>query len=501
MGGLGIGLSATVTKKLFPYHIIMDEAFQIVQVGQDLAQVLKCSDDELIGMDIADVLEITKPKSVSSWDWNWLRRLEDQSFNVEPVLHNTQHLCLSFKTSVVLISDFPTQAMLIMAPDAGNLEALMEMNLTLSDLPVHGEYRDAVFLREHLSSQMNSTLKMEKLSKSLAREKELLESLLPQHAAEGLRAGKTVEPMLHKHTTFFFSDVVGFTTICKNLYPWEVIGMLNRLYCVMDFLALRFNLFKVETIGDAFVAASGLPQPDENHAENVANFAVAVQHCCRQVLSPLEKEPIRLRVGIHTGPCASGIVGTTNPRYCVFGDTVNTTARHESSGEPGKIHCSRVTKEELERRANDKFSLAERGLVEMKGKGEQLTYWLTGSESNKLVNGPALEKLDLEVKRLLETTNFDIEAQKERARKSLGVLSQMDGEQTLEAFIEKEVTRRSESVIEATLREASQRDSTDRLSQHEEADTRIKKSAVRDLDLCPKRSEVCESFECRCRIL
>jgi class 3 adenylate cyclase len=132
-----------------------------------------------------------------------------------------------------------------MAPDAGNLDELMEMNLTLSDLPVHGDYRDAVFLREHLSSQMNSALKMEKLSKSLAREKELLESLLPTHAAEGLRAGKTVEPMMHKHVTMFFSDVVGFTTICEKIYPWEVISMLNRLYCVMDYLATKFNLFKV----------------------------------------------------------------------------------------------------------------------------------------------------------------------------------------------------------------------------------------------------------------
>ena len=92
--------------------------------------------------------------------------------------------------------------------------------------------------------------------------------------------------------------------------------MLNRLYCVMDFLADKFNLFKIETIGDAYVCCSGLPQDDENHAQNVANFAVAVSHCSRHVLAPMggRSEPIKLRIGVHSGQCASGIVGTTNPR-------------------------------------------------------------------------------------------------------------------------------------------------------------------------------------------
>lgn len=107
----------------------------------------------------------------------------------------------------------------------------------------------------------------------------------------------------------FFSDVVGFTDICKEIYPWEVIAMLNRLYSIMDFLAKRFELFKVETIGDAYVCCSGLPHSDPHHARRVANFAVAVQHCSQMVLSPANQAPIRLRIGIHTGSCASGVVG------------------------------------------------------------------------------------------------------------------------------------------------------------------------------------------------
>jgi Adenylate and Guanylate cyclase catalytic domain len=173
----------------------------------------------------------------------------------------------------------------------------------------------------------------------------------------------------------------------------------------MDFLALKFKIFKIETIGDAYVCCSGLPAPDEHHAENVANFAIAVTHCCKQVLLPVSAAPIQLRIGIHTGPVASGVVGTTNPRYCVFGDTMNTCSRHESTGLPGRVHCSQTTAERL--RNSESYSIMERGMVEMKGKGEQLTYWLRGSQRNKLANEQALKQLDLEVNELLAKTDFD----------------------------------------------------------------------------------------------
>lgn len=87
----------------------------------------------------------------------------------------------------------------------------------------------------------------------------------------------------------------------------------------MDHLAKKFGLFKIETIGDAYVCAAGLPTDDPDHAEKVATFALAVSHCARHVLSPVDGKPLQLRVGIHSGSCASGVVGVTNPRYCVFG--------------------------------------------------------------------------------------------------------------------------------------------------------------------------------------
>ena len=333
------GLSAKATKKLFPYHVVLDDQFNIRSVGNDLPRVFQMRARNLIGQHVDDVLEISKPMG-AELSADWVQKLEDQNFTVEPTLLHLQGTPLEFSASLVVLSESPMQTMLILSPDANNLNDLRDMNLTLSDLPAHGSYRDAVFLREHLSTQMNNALNMEKLSKSLKKEKTLLESLLPQHAAEGLRKGQTVEPRIHTNTTIFFSDIVGFTKMCKQIQPYEVIGILNRLYCIMDYLALKFDLYKIETIGDAYVCCSGLPATDPKHAEKVANFAVAVRHCAGHVISPITNEPIELRIGIHTGECASGIVGVTNPRYCVFGDTMNTASRHESTGEAGKIHIS-----------------------------------------------------------------------------------------------------------------------------------------------------------------
>jgi len=323
-----------------------------------------------------------------------MRKLEDQEFILSCLLDSAPPN-VTFKGT--LVSTNPGEAMLVLCPQANNLEELREMNLTMTDLPAHGAYRDAIFLREHLSKQLNNALKMEKLSKTLQTEKELLESLLPVHAAEGLRKGQVVQPRMHYNVTLFFSDIVGFTNICKHIDPTEVVDMLNRLYLVMDYLAKKFNLFKIETIGDAYVAASGLPDADVNHAVNVANFAVAVTHCCRRVLSPLDGSPIKLRIGINSGRCASGIVGVTNPRYCVFGDTVNTTARHESTGEAGRVHCSMTTMIDLLKRAPDDFVHESRGLVEMKGKGAIPTYWLTSTPDNLLTNKKSLKILDAEI--------------------------------------------------------------------------------------------------------
>lgn len=287
------------------------------------------------------------------------------------------------------------------------------MKLTMSDLPLHSFQRDAVFLGEHILSEVQSSHKLDRLSKKLQNEKELsnalLNTLLPPHIATELRAGNAIDPELHEEVTLFFSDIVGFTTICDQIFPWDCIKLLNRLYCVMDYLAEHFELYKIETIGDSYLCASGLPYNDADHARKVANFAIAVLHCCRLVENPTNGEPIQMRIGIHSGPCMTGVVGMKTPHYCVFGDTVNTASRHESSGVAGKTQCSFVTYNKLAHssESSKKFKFNPRGMVDMKEKGPMATYFLEGATlENEDANERALDILYAKVEEMLSKKKF-----------------------------------------------------------------------------------------------
>lgn len=196
-------LSSATTRKLFPYHVVIDQDFAIVQVGCNLSKVLKTNDNVLHSYDIDELFAFVQPKP-AKWTRSWMRKLEDQEFILKCTLDSAPANVI-FKGTLVATN--PGEAMLVICPQADNLEELRDMQLTMSDLPAHGAYRDVIFLREHLSKQLNNALKMEKLSLTLQTEKELLESLLPQHAAEGLRKGQTVEPRIHYNVTMFFSDI------------------------------------------------------------------------------------------------------------------------------------------------------------------------------------------------------------------------------------------------------------------------------------------------------
>lgn len=209
--------------------------------------------------------------------------------------------------------------------------------------------------------------------------------------------------------TLFFSDIIRFTRICEQIHPWDCVKLLNRLYCGVDYLADHFKLYKIETIGDSYLCASGLPYDDPDHARKVANFAIAVLHCCRLVENPTNREPIQMRIGIHSGPCMTGVVGMKTPHYCVFGDTVNTASRHESTGVPGKTQCFSVTyTTKLAHMSEQKyFDFMSRGLVDMKGKGTMATLLLDGATlENKDVNEGALDRLYEEVELVLSKTKF-----------------------------------------------------------------------------------------------
>ncbi|KAI3357343.1 hypothetical protein L3Q82_015492, partial [Scortum barcoo] len=237
---------------------------------------------------------------------------------------------------------------------------------------------------------------------------DLLHQMLPKSVAKQLRQHKHVEAESYEKVTIFFSDIVGFTSISASCTPLQVVEMLNNLYMCFDtridsydvykesgikFLTVRENIhlcdsaFKwVETIGDAYMVVSGLPERNgDRHADEIAKMALDLVAAVRQVSIPhMPNHRLQLRAGIHTGPCVAGIVGYKMPRYCLFGDTVNTASRMESTSLPQKIHTSSETYLALVK--DNAYELQLRGEIEVKGKGKMNTYWLVGHKNYSVQN-------------------------------------------------------------------------------------------------------------------
>uniref|UniRef100_A0A673AQ60 Atrial natriuretic peptide receptor 2 n=1 Tax=Sphaeramia orbicularis TaxID=375764 RepID=A0A673AQ60_9TELE len=196
----------------------------------------------------------------------------------------------------------------------------------------------------------------------------LLYQILPHSVAEQLKRGETVQAEAFDSVTIYFSDIVGFTSLSAESTPLQVVTLLNDLYTCFDAIIDNFDVYKVETIGDAYMVVSGLPvRNGKLHAREIAGMSLALLEQVKTFkIRHRPNDQLRLRIGIHTGPVCAGGGGLKMPRYCLFGDTVNTASRMESNGEALKIHLSSATKEVLDEFGY--FDLQLRGDVEMKVK-------------------------------------------------------------------------------------------------------------------------------------
>eukprot|EP00045_Choanoeca_perplexa_P015521 m.196285 g.196285 ORF g.196285 m.196285 type:complete len:1165 (+) comp17011_c0_seq2:122-3616(+) len=207
----------------------------------------------------------------------------------------------------------------------------------------------------------------------------VLNDVFPEHIAKALSEGRKVEPEKKPAVTIFFSDIVGFTNISSSLSPIKVSQMLDRLYRAFDELSYTHNVYKVETIGDAFMGATNLVRDQADHTVRMGRFALAAIEAAHSTLID-DEDPslgyINIRVGIHCGPVVASVVGSRNPRYCLFGDTVNTASRMESNSEKNKVQLSTHAAVAMKKQGYDDMKLIKRGQIPIKGKGLMTTYWL-----------------------------------------------------------------------------------------------------------------------------
>jgi class 3 adenylate cyclase len=205
------------------------------------------------------------------------------------------------------------------------------------------------------------------------RSERLLLNVLPAPIAARLKAGEAVIADAFGEVSVLFADIVDFTRHSRQVNPAQVVQALNQLFSAFDQLAQRHGLEKIKTIGDAYMAAGGLPQPRPDHAQAIAELALAMREEVTRHTDP-SGQPLQLRIGIDTGPVEAGVIGTAKFSYDLWGDTVNTASRMESHGVAG---CIQVT-ERTYQRLRGGYRFQRRGPIQVRGIGELVTYLLVG---------------------------------------------------------------------------------------------------------------------------
>ena len=193
---------------------------------------------------------------------------------------------------------------------------------------------------------------------------ELLLNVLPAPIANRLRGGEQRIADGFAEVTVVFADLVGFTEMSADMQPGDVVSLLNGLFTRFDAAAYELGIEKIKTVGDAYMAVCGMPVPVPDHAARMVRMAIRMVHITRE--HALEhKAPLRLRVGINSGPVVAGVIGKSKYIYDLWGDTVNLASRMESGGLPDIIQVTRSVYEKLK----DEFVFEPRGTIEVKGKG------------------------------------------------------------------------------------------------------------------------------------
>ena len=265
-----------------------------------------------------------------------------------------------------------------------SLDQQNDKSLTVSDNSVSELFAKSFsLLGQELSEQYSvldqkvreRTLDLEKKSSEIAdalqKNEDLLLNILPKSIADRMTGTQSSIAEHFSDASILFADLVGFTKIARATSPEQLVDLLGSIFSDFDALTDQLNLEKIKTIGDSYMVAGGVPEPSKTHCDRMAKMAIHMQDYIDQ-LPAFNGEKIQLRVGIHIGPVIAGVIGTRKFAYDIWGDTVNIASRMESHSLPGRTQVSAA----MYQRIKGKFQLEERGRVEVKGRGNMMTYWL-----------------------------------------------------------------------------------------------------------------------------
>lgn len=245
-------------------------------------------------------------------------------------------------------------------------KALLENRKEELEAEVAARTEEVVAQKQEIEQQ-HTALKIEKKKTD-----DLLLNILPEEIAEELKQKGTSEAKFFDHVTVLFTDFVNFTKAGERMSPQELVDELHACFKAFDNICSKYNIEKIKTIGDAYLAVCGLPVADVNHAVNVTNAALEILWFMKARRESRGDKTFEIRIGIHSGSVVAGIVGVKKFAYDIWGDTVNTAARMEQHSEAGKINASEATYELIK----DNFACTPRGKITAKNKGEMNMYFV-----------------------------------------------------------------------------------------------------------------------------
>jgi class 3 adenylate cyclase len=217
----------------------------------------------------------------------------------------------------------------------------------------------------------------------LHRENErLLLSILPSSIADRLKSGDAGVADHFPEVSVLFADIVDFTVLSGGMTPKSLVSLLDELFTRFDELAHAHQIEKIKTIGDCYMAVSGAPEARADHAAALADMALEMVESLQQ-FNRSRDTSLRIRIGLHTGPVVAGVIGRSKFIYDLWGDTVNTASRMESTGLPDRVQVT----EQMQHALAAQFDLENRGEVEVKGKGRMQTWLLIGRKPLNPTNG------------------------------------------------------------------------------------------------------------------
>lgn len=224
-------------------------------------------------------------------------------------------------------------------------------------------------------SNQSLTLALDELGKEKIKTENLLLNILPRDVVEELKEKGNSEARHFDEATVIFSDFKGFTAISEKLTPAELVAEINHCFSAFDHITSKYNIEKIKTIGDSYMAVGGLNQNHNNQAPDVVLAALEMQSFMTKYAKDKNENgqpAFEMRIGVHTGPVVAGIVGTKKFQYDIWGDTVNVASRMESSGEVGRVNVSETTFATIK----DRFLCLHRGKVSAKNKGDIDMYFV-----------------------------------------------------------------------------------------------------------------------------